>query len=803
MVGAADRGSARPIYNKRDAKTSMNVQGIIHVVKSVCGVGVTFLAAAALFNAGPVMAQDVASSIGKAPALFGQSCAVCHGGDAEGTDRAPALLNNRQLRATSDADIGTVIKNGRGNMPAFSFLPADQIQSLAHFVRSLNADAFDIKPAGDIAAGAGVFFGGGHCAECHTAQGRGGTNGPDLSSIGRQVTLSELTQALNHPGNRIPAGYESVEVELRDGSSLRGLARSQSSHSLALQTADGRMHLLSEDEYDKIVRIKSAATTFHGTDEERTNLIAFLSGLNGVAEGPAPTAPSLATAAEKAQIDRPALGDWPTYSGNVSGNRHSPLDAINVQNVSQLRPEWIHALPYNGLETTPLVIDGVMYVSGPNQVYALDGRTGSQLWAYSRPRSTAAEISGDAAKGASRGVAVLGERVFFITDNAHLICLHRLTGALLWDILMPEQPGRYGGTSAPLIVGDLVIGGVSGGDEDIRGFVAAYHAATGERAWRFWTVPKAGERDSETWKGDADPRGGASWSTGSYDPRSGTLFVGIGNPYPDTDGDNRGGDNLYTDSDLALDAKTGKLLWHFQFTPHDLHDWDANQPLVLLDTRFQGMERKLLLHANRNGFFYVLDRSNGRLLRASALVKKLTWASGIGADGRPILLPNNETTPAGVETCPAVRGATNWYSTAYNPTTRLYYVMTVEDCSLYRKAHDGGYGRVNHPNDPPIKVLRAIEIDSGKIAWELPMQGNPERNYSGVLSTAGGVVFFGETSGGFAAVDAANGRQLWHFETNQPWKASPMTYAVKGRQYVAIASGADILSFALPVTKNP
>jgi PQQ-dependent dehydrogenase (methanol/ethanol family) len=776
------------------------IRGITDVPKHLFDVKLCFFLAIALMQSAPGEAQDAASSIGKAPAPFGQTCAVCHGGDAEGTDRAPALLGNRQLRGKSDADVAAIIKSGRGNMPSFSFLPDAQIQTLAHFVHSLNADAYDVKPEGDTAAGESIFFGAGRCAECHTAQGRGGTNGPDLSSIGRAVTLLELNQAINHPNTRIAAGYETVDVTLHDGASLHGFARVRSSHSLVLQTSDGKLHSLTDEEYSSVTPVKSSpAPAFSGSAEQHRDLIAFLSRLNGVAEGPNLAAQAIVTPAAIAEVNSPKPGDWPTYSGNVDGNRHSALDAINVRNVSRLRPEWLHALPYYGLETTPIVIDGIMYVTGPNQVYALDARTGGEIWSYTRPRSTAAGISGDAAKGASRGVAVLGDRVFFITDNAHLICLHKLTGALLWDVFMPEQPGRYGGTSAPLIVGDLVIGGVSGGDEDIRGFVAAYKATTGERAWRVWTVPKAGEPLSDTWKGDADPRGAASWSTGSYDPVTGTLFVGLGNPYPDTDGDNRGGDNLYTDSDLALDAKTGKLLWHFQFTPHDLHDWDANQPLVLVDTRFGGKDRKLLLHANRNGFFYVLDRTNGKLLQASPLVKKLTWASGVGKDGRPLLLPNNATTPAGVETCPAVRGATNWYSTAYDPATRLYYVMTVEDCTLYRKAHDGGYGRVNHPDDPAMKVLRAIEVDGGKIAWEVQMPGNPERNYSGVLSTAGGLVFFGETSGGFAAVDSSSGKPLWHFETNQPWKASPMTYTVQGRQYIAIASGADIISFALPV----
>ena len=420
-------------------------------------------------------------------------------------------------------------------------------------------------------------------------------------------------------------------------------------------------------------------------------------------------------------IAHPSPADWPTYSGDVRGNRYSSLREINERNVSSLRQAWVHPLPYDPLETTPVVMDAVMYVTGPNQVYALDARTGGEIWHYSRPRSAASGISGDAAKGAQRGVAVLGDRVFFITDNAHLICLHRLTGALLWDVAMPEDSGKYGGTSAPLVAGDLVIAGVSGGDEGVRGFVAAYRATSGEQAWRFWTVPKADEAAAATWQGDASPQGGTTWTTPSYDPDTGVLYVGVGNPYPDTDGDDRGGDNLYTDSDLALDAKTGKLLWYFQFTPHDVHDWDANQPLVLIDAPFRGLQRKLLLHANRNGFFYVLDRTSGKLLLASALVRKLTWASGIGPDGRPILLPANETTLGGAKTCPAVRGATNWYSTSYNPLTGLYYVMTVEDCSLYRKAHDGGYGFINDPADPAHKVLRALAIDTGKIVWELSL----------------------------------------------------------------------------------
>ena len=755
------------------------------------------MAAVCVLHSSGASAQNAASPAVHEPALFEKTCTVCHGGGGTGTDRAPALTNNRELRGESEKELEELIRNGRGNMPAFSLLPAEQIHELAHFIRSMNADAFEMRPAGDVAAGAEIFYGSGRCAWCHTAQGRGGSNGPDLSSIGRQATLAELEQSLRQPDAHIAAGYTVVEVTLRNGSMLRGFARNQGAHDLQLQTFDGQLHLLLEDEYKQVVWEKrSLMPAFDGTRQQYLDLMAFLSTLGGVPVGPNPAARESVTQQAVDQVLRPRSGDWPTYSGNVNGNRYSSLSGIDLKNVSSLRPAWVHSLPYFGLETTPLVIDGVMYVTGPNQVQAIDARTGREIWNYSRPRAAAGSIPGDAEKGANRGSAALGDRVFFITDNAHLICLHRLTGALLWDVSLGGP--RYGGTSPPLIAGDLVIAGVSGGDEGIRGVIAAYKASTGEEVWHFWTVPHAGEPGSETWKDDPLPQGGTTWTAGSYDSATGVLYWATGNPYPDTDGEHRGGDNLYTASDVALDAKTGALLWHFQFTPHDIHDWDANQPLVLVDAPFRGRERKLLLHANRNGFLYVLDRTNGEFLQATPMVRKLTWASGIGADGRPRLLPNNETTPGGVQTCPAVRGATNWYSTAYNPATKLYYVMTVEDCSIYRKAHDGGYGPVEDSTDPAMKVLRAFSLETGKIAWELPLAGPPEKNYSGVLSTAGGLVFFGETSGGFAAVDAKSGKYLWHFEASEPWKASPITYMVDGRQYVAIASGSNILSFAVP-----
>ena len=760
--------------------------------------------------------QVVAQAPPEANRLFGELCLGCHGEGGKGTDRGPALVNSRSLRSRSQKQIHDVIRNGtQGGMPPF-VVPETQLQSLAAWVHSWNASAHDLELPGSKTAGEQFFFGAGQCGSCHMVAGRGQSNGPDLSDTGRQLTLREMEQALDDPssraGNHSTAscpgwawcpqnGWAVVNVTLRDGSALRGFARSQGKHDLQLQTFDGRMHLLLDTEYTRLSREKKSwMPALKATADERRDLLAYLGGLGGILPGPIPGGQDPIGPEKVKQILHPEPGEWPTYNGQLGANRHSVLDRINLQNVSRLQLQWSYSLPYSGLEMTPLVSHGVMYVTGPNQVCALDARVGREIWCYSRPRTSAGTIAGDAAKGANRGVALLGDRVFFATDNVHLLCLNRLTGGLMWDVLMPETPQHYGSTAAPLVVGDLVISGVAGGDSGIRGFVAAYKANTGELAWRFWTVPKAGEPGSETWKGNAiEVGGGSTWLTGSYDEETGLLYWPTGNPFPDTDGKERGGTNLYTNSVVALDVKTGKLRWYFQFTPHDLHDWDATEPLVLVNTRFMGRERKLLMQANRNGFFYVLDRTNGEFLLGKPFVKKLTWATGISPDGSPRLAEGNEPTLRGTKTCPAVRGATNWYSTAFNPATKLFYVMAVEDCNIYVQANLGGYEPYHDPGDPPEKYLRALDVETGKIVWEIPQTGPPESNYSGVLSTAGGLVFYGETGGGFAAVDAKSGHTLWHIETNQAWKASPMTYMVNGRQYVSVASGGNVLSFALPL----
>ena len=747
--------------------------------------------------------QPPSARMQEPPQLFARTCALCHGSDARGTDRGPSLVNSAELRSMPDNDISNTIRKGKAKMPAFP-LPAADIDSVTRFVRSLSPTESATPVAGDPKAGERIFFSSGQCSTCHMVRGRGAPKGPDLSDVGRRLRLEELKQSLTDPDARIPEGWGAISAKLNDGSMLHGFVRAQGSHDLVLETNDGKLHLLLDSEYKALTPDKhSAMPPYKGMEDELRDLVAYMSGLNGVGVGPLTEPQSLPTRTETEEIDHPKRGDWPTYNGTLDGNRFSRLDQVNFSSVAKLQLQWTYSIPFNGLETTPVVVDGVMYVTGNNQVYALSGKTGREIWRYVRPKSLAGTIASDAAIGVNRGVAMLGDRILYLTDDAHLIALHRLTGALLWDVDTAEgAKGLYGGTSAPLVVGDLVITGVSGGDNGIRGYVAAYKAATGELKWKLYTIPSPGDTGpaAGTWKGSAlGLGGGATWLTGSADTDANVLYWAAGNPHPDTDGDERNGSNLYTNSDLAIDVNTGKMLWYYQFTPHDLHDWDANEPIVLVNAKWKGQDRKLLLHANRNGFLYVLDRTTGKPLMATKMVRKLNWASGIDEHTwTPQLLPENETSLQGTVTCPAVRGATNWYSTAYNPATKLFYVMTVEDCTTYIKAEDAGYRRYNNPADPAQKILRAFDIESGKVVWQIVLPGPLQSNYSGALTTSGGLVFFGESSGGFAAVDARNGKYLWHFETNHAIRASPMTYAIDGRQYIAIASGSNILSFALP-----
>lgn len=623
---------------------------------------------------------------------FEVRCTVCHGGDGNGNERAPSILNF--VTSNSDEQIAALIRKGVRAMPPHE-IADPEMKSLLAFVRTL--------------------------------------------------------RPVRAPGARLP---RRASAKLKDGTILQGNVLNETRFDMQLQTADNKVHPL-------------------------------------VREGDLFREPSV----------EPKM-DWPRYDGSFSGNRHSPLDQINTTNVQRLALKWMFPIPTAPrLEATPVVVDGVMYVTAVNAAYALDAVTGRQLWMYRRPAS--AGLLGEAEGGANRGVGVDGNRVFMLTDNAHLLALDKNTGKLLWDTEMTDWPkSEYGATGAPLVIGDLVMAGVAGGEEGARGFVAAYQASTGERVWRFWTVPAPGEKLAETWVGSALEHGcGATWMSGSYDPELDLLYWSVGNPCPDYNGDDRKGDNLYTDSVLALRPKTGELKWYFQFTPHDTHDWDADEPLVLVDEPFQGVPRKLLVQANRNGFFYVLDRTNGELLLGKPFVKKSTWASGYGKDGKPILLPNSDPTLEGNLACPG--SGTNWMSASYSPLLKLFFFSAADTCVISRKIpapFELGKRYFNGTSSGVpggVRSIKALDIQTGNTVWEY-IQTAGGRSASGTLSTNGGLVFIGEDSGVFTALDGKTGKPLWHFGANESFRASPMTYMVGGKQYVSIAGPAGFLTFALP-----
>jgi PQQ-dependent dehydrogenase (methanol/ethanol family) len=747
------------------------------------------------------------AQIADARQTYSKLCSGCHGVDARGSQQAPGLSDNPNLRGRSLGSLHTLIRNGfpAAGMPPFD-LPSPTLDNLAALIVSLNSSASETNVPGDPAAGERFFQEKGQCASCHMVFGKGLPVGPDLSDVGRALTLGQIRMKLLNPGAEKTSGYQLVTVHLLDGKTLRGFARNRTNFTLVLQDLEGGMQTLSLAKVAKIdEENRSPMPPCSANPDELQNLLAYMSRLTGVQHGVNLAAASPTKGGiEFSRILNSKPDDWLTYNGKIGGNRYSTLTQINAATVSKLGMKWSFSIPlwlqllpdtpyfqenmrYFGLETIPIVADGMMYVTGPNQVYALDARTGTEVWHYARPRTPG--LVSDASLGTNRGVAILGDKVFMLTDNAHLMALNRTTGRPVWEVVIPDDQQHYGATLAPLVVKDMIIVGVAGGDWGIRGFLAAYKAENGERIWRHWTIPKSGEPGFDTWKGSAVTYGGGgTWLTGSYDPETDTLYWATGNPYPDSDDRERGGDNLYTDSVLALDPAEGKLKWYYQFTPHDTHDWDAAVPNVLIDAKYQGEDRKLLLHADRNGFFYVFDRTNGRLLTSSSFIQRMTWASSIGRDGRPVRLPDTN------ETCP--EAATNWNGTAYSPETRLYYVMTLEKCDV--KLSPTSTTAVIPKQIPGKRYLRALSIDTGQIIWEVPLVGPTDgKRLAGVLGTAGGLVFYGDPSGDFVAVDDRTGKTLWHFPLNATFKTSPMTFTAGGQQYVAIAVGSTIMCFGL------
>ncbi len=750
--------------------------------------------------------------------LYDQACQACHGQGARG-DRGPALSTGVFRRGGADGEIFTNIRAGiRGTqMPAFAQFTAEQIWQLVSYLRSLAGPAAGHEVvAGDPAAGRKTFESTGQCLMCHTVGGQGVPVGPDLSSAG-ETPAERLQAAILNPnaptggrgrGRRLPS---TVIVRTADGQEFRGVRRNEDSFSLQMVDTTGQIHLFDKS---KLAALRTEPHSLMPDDYGKRlsptqirDLVAYLKTLNG------PDPSRIATLPETGGINyerirnaRSEPESWLTYWGDYSGQFFSPLAAITTANVHRLQARWAVEMPGDTVvESVPLVADGILYTTGmPGQVYALDARTGRQIWKYERKQKV---VNPYEINRVNRGVAILGNRLFFGTLDAALVALDRRTGALLWEVQVGDTMVGHSITSAPLALKNEIVTGISGGEFGIRGFIDAYDPATGKRLWRFNTIPGPGEFGHDTWDGDSWQHGGApTWLTGSYDPETDTLYWTGGNPGPDVNGDVRKGDNLFSCSVVALDAQTGKRKWHYQFTPNDTHDWDATEDVVLVDRMYKGQMRKLLMQADRNGVFYVLDRTNGQFLGAAPFVRA-SWVKGWDENGRPITTPNWRSSPEGNMVYPSLGGGSNFQAPSYSPLTGWMYFAYHDGGGSYASGPApyeagrqffgaaAGRGGFRPPTDDSQGIL-AMDPETGKIQWKFEL--TQDSLSAGVLATAGGVLFAGSREGNLIALDAKTGKALWSFQAGADITSSPMSYAVDGKQFVAVSSAGALYSFALP-----
>jgi len=762
----------------------------------------------------PLAGSQAAVAAGKK--LYTQACQACHGGEARG-DRGPALTSTSAFtHGTTDGEVFRNISAGiiGSEMPSFSKLTDTQVWQLVSYIRSLDPSAAKAneKFSGDPLAGESLFYGKAGCGSCHAVNARGGIVGPDLSSAGKTAALALRAKILDPNTSVDPRGRGRrapivVVVKTDDGREIRGIRRAEDTYSLDLMDTSGKLLLLDKAHVtDQRVEFKSLmpddfATRLSGSEID--NIVAYLKSH---------TARDLS---KTIQVDLPGglsyerirnsdgePQNWFNYWGDYQGTHYSALRQIDASNVSRLQSRWAMQLPgKSSLEATPIVVDGVMYTTGsPGTVVALDARTGLQIWRYDRPQK---RVNPYEINPFNRGVAVLGNRVFFGTLDAALIALDARTGLPLWEVQVDDTMKGYSFTSAPLAIKDKIITGITGGEFGLPGYVDAYDPATGKRLWRFNTVPGPGEFGHDTWKGDSWKQGGApGWLTGSYDPDLDVLYWPIGNPGPDSDSEIRKGDNLFSCSVVALDPATGKRKWHYQFTPGDSHDWDATEDVLLVDRVFNGMKRKLLLQADRNGLYYVLDRTDGKFLLGKPFVRQ-TWNAGFDENGRPKFVPGTDATPEGVAVYPSGGGGNNWRSPSYDPSSGWMYLVYTESGQRYvrepekyeqGKEYWGGRGSAL-AGETPTSGIMALDSETGEVQWRYKI--SQATLGGGVLATGGGVVFAAAGDGNLMALDSKTGAPLWRFQTGARIGASPMSYSVDGKQFVAISAGNVLYSFAL------
>ncbi|MBZ2183344.1 MAG: PQQ-dependent dehydrogenase, methanol/ethanol family [Bryobacter sp.] len=761
----------------------------------------------------PLSADPAAVPAGRR--LFEQACQACHGGNAAGSERGPALATGVFKHGSKDGELFLNIRNGitGSKMPAFARLETAQVWQIVTYLRGLAGAGARIeeKLSGDPARGQELFYGKAACASCHEMQGRGGILGPDLSAAAA-IPANTIRRKMEDPSDvarrrRGPAvGW--VKLTLTDGGSKEGIVRNEDTFHLMLMDRTGKLQIL--DKRQIAERVEHRESIMPGdfrlrlTEGQREDLVAFLKAnnqrdFNRITAAELPPGP---LTYERIRLAAGEPQNWLTYWGDYAGHHFSRLDQITPANVGRLQTRWAVQMPGDSiLETTPIVVDGILYTAGmPGQVFALDARTGMQIWRYQRPQK---QVNAFESNRYNRGVAVLGNRVFFGTLDAALIALDARTGRPLWETQVADTMLGYSITVAPLVVKDKVIVGVAGGEHGIRGFLDAYDIRTGKRLWRFNTVPGPGEFGHETWKGDSWKLGGApTWLTGSYDPELDTLYWATGNPGPDMDAEIRKGDNLFSCSVIALDPNTGQRKWHYQFTPNDSHDWDANQDLVLADQEIGGVKRKLLLQTNRNGLFYALDRTNGQLLFAKPYVRQ-TWNDGFDSNGRPRIIPDSDSSPEGRVVYPTLVGGTNWQSPSYDARSGRLFVVYADGAERYVRepgAYEPGKaywgGRSLPTGEPPRVGIKALDTSTGQVDWDFKIARGSLA--AGVLATSSGLLFSATSEGNLIALEAKTGKPLWRMQTGASTAASPISYSVDGKQYIAVASGMVLYSLALP-----
>jgi PQQ-dependent dehydrogenase (methanol/ethanol family) len=785
-------------------------------------------------------ADTTRNPLGNSPAaiasgqrVYDQTCQSCHGPAGQG-DRGPGLNAGTFTRGREDGDLFHTIREGvpGSQMPPFRGLSDEQVWQLVSYIRSLTgiptppAASAVAGSGGDPVAGEALFFGKAACASCHEVNGRGGVVGPDLSAVGR-TPVDALRRKILEPstpppapagGGRGGAGAppQVIVAKTQDGREVRGVRRNEDTFSVQMVDASGQLHL-----FDKLtlaaLRVENAslmpgdyATKL--TRREIDNLLAYLGTLRArdLTKTRAAAIPGGITFDRLVHADAEPH-NWAIYWGNFQGTHFSALKQIDTTNAGLLQMAWAFPMPGDSvLEATPLVVDGVMYTTQPGAVVALDARTGRQIWRYAREQKVRSPYE---INPFNRGAAVLGQRLYVGTLDAALIALDVRTGRPLWETQVADSMLGYSLTSAPLVVKDRVLVGITGGEFGARGFLDAYDAATGTRLWRWYSVPAPGELGHDTWLGESWKQGGSPmWLTGSYDPDLNLVYWAVGNPGPQIDRSARGDlDNLFSDSVVAIDPDTGQRKWHYQFTPNDGHDWDSCQDLVLVDRMWRGQMRKLLLHADRNGMFYVIDRANGRLLSGTPFVH-VNWNTGFDASGRPIQVPGSNSSPEGsFFVYPTLGGGTNFQAPSYSPLTSWMYLEYSENGQRYvsapatfeagreyigRRAADGAASGPR-PGEPlPSAGIKALDPETGKTMWDFKIIRGSLTN--GVLATGGNVVFGAIRDGNLVALDARTGKHLWHAKTGANMAASPMSYAVDGRQFIAIAAGNTVYAFALP-----